>query len=139
MLLSKVSVKKLEIQSPPLDSEGGRILTPAGEIAQIINGTSFNFLAYIEFQYNPKAPRGNHYHEVKNEYLYIVKGRLRAIYHDVDSGIQKETFLEAGNLINIKPRCAHVYFALEYTQAIEFSPNIFDPHDTKKYLVEKIE
>lgn len=136
MLLSKVSIKKLEIQSPPIASEGGRILTPAGEIAQIINGTSFIFLAYIEFQNNPQAPRGNHYHEVKNEYLYIVKGRLRAIYHDVDSGAQKETFLESGNLINIKPRCAHVYFALEYTQAIEFSPNIFDPNDTKEYFFE---
>ncbi len=135
MTLSKVTIRKLETKSPPLDSNGGRILTPAGEIAQIVSGNSFNFLAYIEFE-NSKAPRGNHYHTVKEEFLYVIKGRLRAIYKDIDSGETEEVILETGDLINLKPQCAHVYFALEYTQTLEFSNFPYDPTDTQRYVLE---
>ena len=132
----KIVVKKLEIQQPPISSIGGRIFTPAGEIAQIMSGLLIKYIAYIEFNNDPELRRGNHYHKDKEEFLYIIKGKLKAIYKDLDTETIKELILETGDLIYIKPRCAHVYVPLEYTQAIEFSPFEYDPKDTHKHFLE---
>ena len=77
MKLSKVAIHRLELKSPPLGPQGGRILTPAGEIAQIVSGPAFKYLAYLEFKADPTVPRGHHYHGVKEEFLYISS---RAVY-----------------------------------------------------------
>jgi mannose-6-phosphate isomerase-like protein (cupin superfamily) len=76
ILNNKVFIRKLDVKNPPLDALGGRILLETGEIAQIINGEKFQYLAYIEFSGNYEIQRGNHYHHSKDEYLYIVKGRM---------------------------------------------------------------
>jgi dTDP-4-dehydrorhamnose 3,5-epimerase-like enzyme len=115
---------------------GGRIITSAGELAQVVNGQQlFTFLAYIEFQSDNDSPRGNHYHSNKEEFLYIIKGKLKAVYKNLETEEMVELLVGEGDLIHIKPGCAHVYYALEYTQAIEFSPHTFDPTDTHKSLV----
>jgi dTDP-4-dehydrorhamnose 3,5-epimerase-like enzyme len=136
MAFSKVSFKRLEVFTPPLSVpivNGGRIMTLAGELAQVVNNQVFRYLAYIEFSENTEASRGNHYHTTKEEFLYVLKGRLRAIYKDVDTDETQEFFWGAGDLVNIKPRCAHIYFPLEYSQAIEFSDSNYDPSDTHTY------
>lgn len=141
MLPSKVQIRKLGLYSLPLSGslvDGGRLSTPAGEIAQILNGVFFCYLAYIEFLDIPSVFRGDHYHLQKEEFLYIIKGRLQAVYVDVDTAEKGEIVLETGDLINIKPKCAHLYSPLEYTQAIEFSHSLFDPMDTKKYPVSAV-
>ena len=135
LLKGKVIVKRLKIKSPPLKN-GGIFISPSGEIAQIVNGETFDFLAYIEFKYSPEHPRGNHYHTKKEEFLYIIKGKLRAIYLNIDDGEREELVLETGDLVNVKPRCAHVYYPMEYTQTLEFSSSIFDPLDINKQIVE---
>lgn len=135
MNLTKVSIRKLNIKKPPLDNDGGRIITDAGEIAQIVSGEMYRYLAYIEFEENPNIARGNHYHDKKEEYLYIIKGNLKVIYEDVDNNERQEIILTTGDLVIVKPRCAHVYYPLSYTQAIEFSRDPFDPHDTYKYII----
>ncbi len=138
MSLNKISVKKMNVFSPPIIGElkdGGRIMMPTGELTQIVNGKSFKFLAYIEFDNDTSVVRGNHYHLVKEEHLYLIRGRLQAVYKDIDTEEMEELVLEAGDLIVIKPRCAHVYFPLEYSQSVEFSPSEFDANDTYRYVI----
>ncbi|MBN8582494.1 MAG: cupin domain-containing protein [Anaerolineae bacterium] len=131
----KVFVRKLEVMEPPLPKSGGRVHNSSGEIAQIINDFEIKYIAYIDFIEDSKTPRGNHYHQEKDEYLYIIKGKLKAIYVDIETEEREEFLFETGDIINTKPKCAHVYFPLEYTQLLEFSPNVYDPSDTRKYIV----
>lgn len=112
---------------PVLD--GGRILLPAGEFAQIANGEEARFVAYLEFLAGPGLARGGHYHERKGEALYVIRGRIRARFADADSGATEELTLGPGDLVRTAPRLAHRYEALEYAQAIEFSATPFDPDD----------
>ncbi len=130
MISDKVSVRNLPRVSPPIPQGGGRIQTAAGELTQIVNGDLFRFVVYMEFLPDAAAPRGNHYHAAKTESLYIIKGRLRAVYQDIDTERTLETELGEGDLVAIQPRCAHVYYALEYTQAIELSTEPYNPGDT---------
>jgi mannose-6-phosphate isomerase-like protein (cupin superfamily) len=139
MALTGVAIRKFEVYSLPLEDEvvnGGRIMTPAGEIAQIVRDTPFCYLAYLEFQERPGVARGNHYHTEKYEYLYIIKGQLHAVFKDIDSNETEEMIVETGDLVEIAPRCAHVFYPLEYTMAVEFSPHPYDPTDLHRYEVE---
>ncbi len=138
-MLAKLSIRRLETYTPPLaaplGAAGGRILTAAGEIAQVVNGSPFRFLSYLEF--TPDMARGNHYHQNKEEYLYVLKGILRAVCRDLDSNETAHLELHAGDLLTIQPRCAHMFIAAEYAQAFEFSAEPFDPDDTYRYNLEQ--
>ena len=72
------------------------MVTGAGELAQMVNGEAFRYLAYLELQPDPTAPRGNHYHAAKAEHLYIVDGLVVASYLDLDTGESVEVELTAG-------------------------------------------
>jgi|SRR5215213_178617 len=132
-MLDKVKIRRLQVKKPPLDVDGGRILTAAGEIAQIVSGVSFKFLAYIEFNADRFAPRGNHFHRNKIETFYVIKGRLEAVYEDVETKQRFTTTLETGDLVTVLSGCAHVYYAHEYTQLVEFATGAFDASDTYPY------
>ena len=114
---------------------GLRIRMKAGEAAPVFNGTPYRFVAYLEFLEGTGAWRGNHYHEKKREYFYIVKGRVEGVFEDVDTGERAEAVLSAGDVIVIEPRCAHAFRALEYAQAIECSPLEFDAGDAYPRVV----
>jgi mannose-6-phosphate isomerase-like protein (cupin superfamily) len=112
-------------------------LTAAGELAQIVNGESFQFLVAIEFRYDgpESAPRGNHVHRRKTETLYVLRGHLRAAYKDLETGEAFEFDLPEGSLVTVEPNCAHAYTPLEHTLAIEFSATPYDPADTEPYAL----
>ena len=133
LLSGAVTIRRLETKPPPLDALGGRILSPSGEIAQIVSGATFRYLAYLEFLPDPAAARGHHGHRLQEEYLYVIRGDLLAIYEDAATGERAETFLGAGDLINVRPGCAHAYVAQAYSQLLEFSPTPFDYSDTYRY------
>jgi mannose-6-phosphate isomerase-like protein (cupin superfamily) len=135
---AKVSVRRLPDVAPPIPQGGGRIVTAAGELAQIVNGESYRYLAFLEFQPDPNAPRGNHYHAQKTEHLYIVDGLVRAAYRDLDTGETAEVDLTAGDLVVVRPRCAHAYIALEQSHAVEFSPLTYDSADTIAYVLREV-
>lgn len=136
LLNRKVRVRSLPVTAPPTPPGGGRIVTPAGELAQILNGVTFRFLAYLEFKPDPSAPRGNHVHAKKTESLYLISGHLRAVYQDISTGERTECDLRSGDLVTISPGCAHVYFAEEYSQAIEVADADYDPADTIPFMIE---
>lgn len=138
-MLAKVAVRRLAIYTLPLTApltEGGRILTAAGEIAQLVSGEAFRYLAYLEFLHKPDVARGNHYHQHKTESLYVLTGRLRAVFKDTETEEMQTVELETGDMATIQPGCAHVFVPLEYTYALEFSPQPFDPEDSYSYKLE---
>lgn len=137
VIADKVSFRTLPVTVPPTAPGGGRIVTPAGELAQVFSGQDFRFLAYLEFKANLSMPRGNHYHAVKTESLYVITGRLRAVYRDIETGETLTRTLSAGDLVTIKPGCAHTYFPEEYSQAIEVADTAYDPADTIPYAIER--
>ncbi|WP_089017414.1 cupin domain-containing protein [Micromonospora coriariae] len=133
--MDKVQLRRLPVTTPPIPPGGGRVQSPAGELAQLVNGDSYQFLAYLEFRPDATKPRGNHYHAHKTETLYLISGRVRAVYHDLDSGERARMTLEPGDLVTVQPRCAHVYYALEHSQAVELANRPYDPADTHPYEV----
>ncbi len=130
---AKLTVHELPQVWAPIPPDGGILVTEAGRFARIADGEPFQYLAYLE--YLPGRTRGNHYHHVKQELLYITSGRLLAYYVDIDTGRSLELTLSAGHVIRTGPRLAHAYHALEAAYAIEAAMQRFDPADTVPYPV----
>lgn len=130
MSFDKVSIRPLPIVTPPVVAGAGRLLTGAGELVPIVNDAPVRFVAYVDFLPDVPHFRGNHYHATKVETLYIIRGRLRGRYRDLDTGEEYEATLGAGDLVTVAPRCAHVYIPSEYSQAVEVADGPYDPEDT---------
>ena len=93
------------------------------------NGEPMQYLAYIEFSSNKE--RGNHYHKYKEENICIIKGKVKAKYWLPETPQEiYEVELKAGEIVNIKPGCAHSYLAQDFAVAVEFSPNKYIQGDT---------
>ncbi len=133
MTFAKAIVRRLPRYRVPLDQpvvDGGVIEMPAGDFVQVANGESVRFVAHLEFRAAAQSSRGNHWHRVRTETCTVIRGRLRARYHDLDSGERFEVVLEPGDQVTVTPRCAHTYLALEDAAAIECATHPFDPDDT---------
>ena len=128
-----VHVRTLPWVSPPIPASNGRVRTRAGELVRIANDDKFAFAAYIDFLPPPLGMRGNIYHSVKTTIHYIIRGTIKAVYYDLDSGAVRRETLRTGHVVEIPPRWAHAYYALEYSQAIEMADRPYDPHDSIPY------
>ncbi len=96
-------------------------------------------IAYQEGMYHLAAfgirrgfSRGNHYHEKKEEIFYVFEGKIKASFIDMDSLEKEERILEKGDKIRVKPRCGHLFYGLENTLVIEYSPQVYDKEDNFK-------
>jgi mannose-6-phosphate isomerase-like protein (cupin superfamily) len=114
---------------PPADAPKlKRLMLPQGELAQVHDGEpGIRYLACIALL--PGAIRGNHYHKIKNEYLYIISGRVQLVVQDLASGQRESMSLESGDLVFIPVSIAHAFRTLEQGQGIEFSTAEFDRSD----------
>jgi len=101
-----------------------------GEFVQIAYQEEMRHLAIFEIKKG--FSRGNHYHEKKEEIFYIFDGKIRLILMDMDTLQKEEKILEKGDKIRLKPRCGHIFIALEDTLVVEYSPQVFDPEDNYK-------
>lgn len=127
-----VTIRRLPVlDGPPARPilDGVRIRMSAGEAAPVWNGGPWRFIAYLELLPGPGRWRGNHWHEKKTEYFYVISGRLRGVFESLDTGERLDTELEAGTTIVIEPRVAHAFVGLERSQALECSPFEFDASD----------
>lgn len=128
-------VRTLPIQqggiAPP---SGGRVVTGAGELTQLIAGNIFRHLAYLEFKASG-APRGNHYHRVKHEFVYVMSGHLEVVSVNLDTNEKQTITMRAGDLLESPPMNAHVFIAKEDTMALEFAAQPYNPEDTIPYKV----
>jgi hypothetical protein len=135
----KAALRRLPRYRVPLEqpvTEGGVIEMPAGDFVQVANGDPVRFVAHLEFRAASQASRGNHYHLARTEWCTVIRGRLRARYHDLDTGQRVEWILEPGDQVCVRPRCAHTYVGLVDAAAIELSSHAFDPADTIPFAFE---
>ena len=106
-----------------------RVLLPQGELAQIYDADQgIRYIASIELKAG--SVRGNHYHKVKREYVYVLSGALLLVLEDLRDHAQEKLELAAGDLVLIQPGIAHALHVKQDGQAIEFSPDRFNPSDT---------
>jgi dTDP-4-dehydrorhamnose 3,5-epimerase-like enzyme len=84
------------------------------------------------FEIKKGYSRGNHYHKEKEEIFYIFQGKIKGLFIDMDTLQKEEKIFEKGDRIRVKPRCGHLFYGLEDTLVIEYSPQIYDKEDTFK-------
>jgi len=101
-----------------------------GEFVQIAYQEVMCHLAAFEIRKG--FSRGNHYHEKKEEIFYVFQGRIKATFIDMDTLQKQERILEKGDKIRVKPRCGHLFYGLEDTLVIEYSPQVYDKEDSYK-------
>ena len=106
-----------------------RLLLPQGELAQVHDSDEgIRYMAVIETLMG--GDRGNHYHKVKEERIYVLQGELLVIAEDVQTNERASVRLQTGDLLLIETGIAHLLRTVEPGQAIEFSHTRFDPADT---------
>jgi oxalate decarboxylase/phosphoglucose isomerase-like protein (cupin superfamily) len=99
-----------------------------GEFVQISYREEIWHLALFEIRKG--FSRGSHYHEAKEEIFYVVSGKMTALFLDMDSLQKKEYVLQKGDKIRIKPRCGHIFYGLEDTLVVEYSPQVYNMEDS---------
>jgi len=127
-MMDKVTIEKLpETREIP---GAKRWDEERGEFIQVAYQEEMRHLALFEIRRG--FFRGSHYHEKKEEVFYVFQGKMRAVFLDMDNQEKEEALLEKGDKIRIKPRCGHIFMALEDTLVVEYSPQMFDPEDNYK-------
>jgi hypothetical protein len=105
-----------------------RLLLPQGELAQIHDSDEgIRYLAVIEVRAG--SVRGNHYHKVKEELIYLLQGKMLVLVHDIQTNARASVPLQMGDLLFIQTGIAHLLQTVEPGQAIEFSRARFNPTD----------
>lgn len=135
LLGGRVRKQTLPIVQPPSNPESPtlkRLMLPQGELAQFYDGEEgIRYIAQIELQAG--SIRGNHYHKVKEEWVYLISGEVNLVVEDLESKAREATLLTAGDLIFIKTGVAHALQVTKSGQAIEFSTARFDPADIYRH------
>lgn len=130
----KQSLPVLQLPLGPDAPDLKRLMLPQGELAQFYSADEgIRYMAFIELL--PGQVRGNHYHKVKEELVYVIRGEVLLSVADIDSKASASVSLRAGDLAVIRTRIAHALRSVEPGQAIEFSSARFDPADIHKFPV----
>jgi dTDP-4-dehydrorhamnose 3,5-epimerase-like enzyme len=124
---------KMTVESLPKTKEipgAKRWEEERGEFVQIAYQEGMYHLAAFEIRKG--FSRGNHYHEKKEEIFYVFEGKIKASFIDMDSLEKEERILEKGDKIRVQPRCGHLFYGLENTLVIEYSPQVYNKEDNFK-------
>ncbi len=105
-----------------------------GEFVQISYREDIGHLAFFELKKG--HVRGNHYHEKKEEVFYIISGKVRALFVDIDSSEKEEQLLTKGDKIKVSTRVGHVFHGVEDTLVVEYSPQYYDKEDSVRMDLE---
>jgi uncharacterized RmlC-like cupin family protein len=118
--------------APPADAHGPKRLDlPQGELANLYDGQEgIRYIAYIEMREG--AVRGNHWHQVKEEQIYVLSGKLLLVAQEGEFEERVSVELLPGDLAFLAPGVAHALKTLEPGQAIEFSKTRFNPADVQR-------
>jgi mannose-6-phosphate isomerase-like protein (cupin superfamily) len=136
-LNGKVLKRSLPLLQLPLGPDAPvlkRLLLPQGELAQFYDADQgIRYIAFLELL--PGQVRGNHYHQVKEELVYVIRGGVLLEVADIDSNARASVALRSGDLAVIRTRIAHALRAVAPGQAIEFSSSRFDLADIHRFLL----
>lgn len=134
-LAGAVVVTTLPLLEPPTPATAPvlkRLRLPQGELAQFYDAEEgLCYAAVIELA--PGSVRGNHYHKVKRELIYVIRGAFELRLREVDTGATDVISVSAGSSVLIRPGIAHALHVLEAGFAVECSPDRFDPGDTFRH------
>ena len=135
LLGGKVTKRALPLVQPPSTADSPtlkRLMLPQGELAQFYDGEEgIRYIAQIELQAG--SVRGNHYHKVKHEWVYMMSGEVTLIVEDLESKARETALLVPGDLAFIQTGVAHALQVIKSGQAIEFSTARFDPADIYRH------
>jgi dTDP-4-dehydrorhamnose 3,5-epimerase-like enzyme len=101
-----------------------------GEFVQIAYQEEIHHV--VLFEIRKGFSRGDHYHRKKEEIFYIFNGKLKALFMDMENLQKEERVLEKGDKIRIKPFCGHLFYGLEDTLVVEYSPQVYEEEDRHK-------
>ena len=99
-----------------------------GAFVQIMYREEARHLAIFEIRKG--FSRGSHYHNRKEEIFYLFRGKLRALFVDMDTSEKEERIVETGDKIRLKPRCGHTFYGLEDTLVVEYSLQFYEKGDS---------
>lgn len=71
--------------------------------------------------FNKGAKFSAHFHDLKNESFYVLKGKIRFIYFDPTNANELAHELNEGDVVDIPRLCVHQVEALEESVIIEVS------------------
>ncbi len=109
-----------------------RLLLPQGELAQVYDGPEgMQYIAMVELRAG--AIRGNHFHRIKQEWMYVFSGSVRLTVSELDNSARETVLLEAGDLVFIPAGIAHAIRTIEPGQALEFAAARFDAADVHPF------
>lgn len=133
----KVRKRTLPVYNGPADPGAPstkRLLLRQGELAQIYDDQQpIHYLAFIELRED--SVRGNHFHRVKEEFIYVLNGEAVLFLEALESKTRENVPLRAGDLAVISTGVAHALRTVRAGQAVEFSSARFDPLDIHRYPV----
>ncbi|MDD5007155.1 MAG: cupin domain-containing protein [Syntrophorhabdaceae bacterium] len=98
-----------------------------GEFAQISYREDIGHVAIFELKKG--LYRGSHFHKEKEEVFYVVSGKIRAIFMDIDTKEREEHILEKGHKIRVETGVAHIFYGLDDALVVEYSPQYYDKRD----------
>lgn len=135
ILHGKVTKRTLPIIPPsgaPDSPTLKRLMLPQGELAQFYDGDDgIRYIAQIELQ--ACSVRGNHYHKVKQEWVYMMSGEVILVAEDLETQVRESMRLVAGDLAFIQIGVVHALQVAKSGQAIEFSTARFDAADIYRH------
>ena len=105
-----------------------------GEFVQISYREDIGHVAFFELKKGEF--RGNHYHEKKEEVFYVISGKIRAVFADIDTSERQEQILTKGNKLQLPIRIGHIFHGLENATVVEYSPQYYDKEDALKIDIE---
>lgn len=112
-----------------------RLVLPQGELGQIHDSDEgIRYMAVLELRAG--SVRGNHYHKVKEERVYVLQGELLVVLQDLQTNERASLSLKTGDLLLIPTGIAHLMRTVEPGQAIEFSPTRFNAADIFPFPLE---
>jgi dTDP-4-dehydrorhamnose 3,5-epimerase-like enzyme len=130
-------MKKITIEKLPETKEidgAKRWEDSKGEFVQISYREDTGHVAFFELKKGQY--RGNHYHEKKEEVFYVINGKIRAIFVDVDTSEREERILTKGDKVQVSTRVGHIFHGLQDTAVVEYSPQYYDKEDALKMDIE---
>jgi uncharacterized RmlC-like cupin family protein len=135
LLGGKVTKRVLPLVQPSATTDSRilkRLMLPQGELAQFYDGDEgIRYIAQIELQAG--SVRGNHYHKIKQEWIYMMSGEVMLLVEDLESKARECTLLTVGDLLFIQTGVVHALQVTKSGHAIEFSTSRFDPADIYRH------
>jgi quercetin dioxygenase-like cupin family protein len=132
LLNGNIIVRILPIVSGDVQAGLRRILLTNGELAEIYNSEKpIHNIAVFELQKG--KIRGGHIHPLREENIYIIRGKVNFIAEEISSRERVTYEIEEGSIITISPNIAHALIPISDGYALEFSSRVFNNMETIKY------